>query len=287
MPTGFRLSSMLTSTPGFLAGTISLGVCLTGWTAADPVCPAPVATCTLPAPARHSDRVATYFHTSSVATTVTVQESECAEPIATCIQPAPQVAHQQQAGFFAPAERQTTVSELLHGWSASSSAHPVWTLSEKKWLARRHQPWLSAVALDSVMRLSSAVKETDLARDFTWTLEGTRDDVTVLHAVPKDETQQLFCPQLRVELDAATHALTAIDIADRAGTWRPIDLPWAVLPMPDRDADAIRLVANWIEIESTGNREFSESTDLPPVPSSAAAVRFASERQEFNVSTPR
>lgn len=281
MPIRFRLYAIRKSTRGPVACAITLGACLTGWSAAESDCPAPVATCMLPAAARHSDRIATYFHTGGLVIPAAHSEAECAEPIATCIQPAPQRLRLTEVGPARHVEQPATVTELLRDWAEASSAHPAWSPAEKKWLARRHQPWLSAVALDAVMRLSSSVEAQNLAHDFTWTQEATREDVTVLHAVPKDDAQRLFCPQLRVELDATTHALAAIDVADRTGTWRPIDLPWAVLPKPSRGHDTIVLTADRMEVDVT------ESANLPPKPVSGSTIRFAAERLEFNVTTPR
>ncbi|MDP1798354.1 MAG: hypothetical protein Q8K78_12760 [Planctomycetaceae bacterium] len=277
MPTGFRLPMVLPC-----AGlAITLGVNLTAGIAAESPCPAPIATCGFPAPARHPETIATYFHTSG-AVTLSTYDAECAAPIATCIQPAAYIAPLPVTRLSWRTERQPALSEVLQRWSAASNTHATWTATEKNWLARRHQPWLSAVALDAVVRLASSVKAADLANDFTWTQEFTEDDVTILRAVPTDETQRLFCPQLRVELDAVSHALTAIDVADRAGTWRPIDLPWAVLPKPSRGVDAIVLTSNQIEIELTGSVTITELAEVPPSPVSAPTIRFAADRVEFN-----
>lgn len=283
MRTGFRQRTHLTSKCGPIALAFFLGTCAPGWSVTDATCPDPVATCTLPAATRLPESIATYFHTGGVVTFAVPTESNCAEPIATCIQPAPSVAQLPGTGLAWRSDHAASVSELLRSWSAASHQHPAWTTTEKNWLARRHQPWLSAVALDAVVKLASTVTEADLADDFTWTQEAVREDVTVLRAVPTDETQRLFCPQLRVELDATTHALAAIDVADRAGTWRPIDLPWAVLPKPTFNNNTIVLTADAIEIAVAN----ADGTALPPSPTTPTLLRVAAERVEFDVSSPR
>lgn len=285
MPIRNCLSTVRYTVCGPIALAIALGSSQIGWAEAE--CPAPVATCTLPAAARPTDRIATYFHSSGVVTATANTDTECAAPIATCIRPAPQSLRLTDTSSQQPVDRPATLTELLHDWAAASSAHPAWTPSEQKWLARRHQPWLSAVALDAVIRLSSSVDASTLTRDFTWTQSETRDEVTVLHAVPKDETHRLFCPQLRVELDAVTHAMLAIDVADRAGTWRPIDLPWAVLPKVSRPGETIILTADRVEVELTDPAGEAATNGLPPQPTPASAVRFAADRIEFSISAPR
>lgn len=282
MPIRFRLSVIRNFVRGPLMGVFTLGACLTGWADAESDCPAPVATCTFPPAARHSSRHITYFHTSGIVSPLGHSESECAEPIATCIQPAPQVSRLADGGPLRLTEGASTVGELLRDWATASATRAAWTPAEKKWLARRHQPWLSAVALDAVMRLSSSVSEQDLSRDFTWsTGESQDDDIAVLHAVPTDETQRLFCPQLRVELDVSTHTMLAIDVADRAGTWRPIDLPWAVMPKSSRGGDTIILTAERIEVDA------ADSTDLPPSPQAKPTIRFAAGVIEIRSDVPR
>lgn len=285
MPIGSRLSSILSSTRVLFAWALTFGTGATSWASAESACSAPIATCTLPAAARHHETIATYFHTSGVVTWTTTMEDNCGAPMATCIQPAARVAELPELGLFWHVEHDTTITELLQSWSQASIAHPAWTASEKNWLARRHQPWLSAVALDAVVRLASSVTEADLEHDFIWTHESTRDDVTILRAVPTDETQRLFCPQLRVELDAETRALSAIDVADRSGTWRPIDLPWAVLPKPIHAGETIILTANSIEMDLRSNT--STVTDFPPAPDTLPTLRFAAEQLEFNATAPR
>ncbi len=266
---------------------IALSTGLTVWAETEVDCPAPVATCTRPAAARHSAQIAAYFHTSGVVHSFTDAESECAEPIATCIRPTPQISRLSATVTGRHAEVQPTVAEILRGWATASTTHAAWSPAERQWLARRHQPWLSAVALDAVIRLSSSLTENELARDFNWTQAEANDEVTVLLAVPTEDMQRLFCPQLRVELDAITHGLTAIDVADRTGTWRPIDLPWAVLPHPSRGSGAIILTAERREIEVTDQLNADAAGTLPPSPQRLPVVRFAADVIEIEAATPR
>ncbi len=266
-----------------------VSVALTGWAAAESICPAPRATCSHPAAARLSEQAPAFFHAAQVDTHAVSSEPECAEPRATCVQPRARVAQlaDHGLGWASGSHLKGSVESQLAAWAMAAQGRPEWTPTEKNWLARRHQPWLSAVALENVVRLASAVKEAELSRDFTWTVDTTDGSMTRLHAVPTDETQRLFCPQMRVELDSITHALTAIDIADRTGTWRPIDLPWAVFPKPTRGEQAMILTADNLEFALTGVVSASEIVALPPLPASAAATRFAIDRAEFDATTPR
>lgn len=262
---------------GGLTVALLLGLQATGWTAAESICPAPRATCVLPA-ARLAEPPAGYFHHGGIHAFTTVLDDNCAEPLATCVlPPARFVDASPSARMSTPIT--ATIPELLAAWADATQDHAALNLTEKQWLARRHEPWLSAVTLDTVVRLTQSVNAGELARDFNWTLGRMRDDAYVLHGVPTDETQRLFCPQLRVELDAATRTLTTIDVADRTGTWRPIDLPWAVLPTPARGEPTILLTASAIELQI----DQTAAVDIPPSPITGPALRLAAEALELPI----
>lgn len=238
-----------------------LGNHMIGWTATESICPAPRATCVLP-PARLAEPPSGYFHHGKIAGEAVPLESNCADPLATCVQPQARII---QAAYTPLQSAAPTLSltELLDQWATASRVQSPLTLTEKHWIARRHEPWLSAVALETVVRLTSAVDVEELNRDYRWSLD-TRAEVVTLNAVPLEETQKLFCPQLRIELDPITHAVATIDVADRTGTWRPIDLPWAVLPESQRGV---------FSVVATDN-------ELPPSPSNTPKLRFANHQLE-------
>lgn len=240
----------------------------TAWTATESVCPAPRATCVLP-PARLAEPPSGYFHHGQIAAMAFSTESNCADPMPTCVHPPARIIQ----AAYTPLQSATptlSLTDLLDQWAVTSRKQTLLTLTEKQWIARRHEPWLSAVALETVVRLTSAVDAEELNRDYSWSLE-TRGDAVTLNAVPLEETQKLFCPQVRIELDPITHAVATIDVADRTGTWRPIDLPWAVLPESQRGV---------LSVVATDN-------ELPPSPSNTRKLRFANHQLEVDSSVVR
>lgn len=274
MPTQTRIQNLFTRG---LVLAMTCGGGVTGWAAAESLCPAPRATCVLPA-ARLAEPPPGYFHHGGLETAIRILDTDCADPVATCIQPpARLVAASFSHSLSVPVP--SSIPELLDGWSAASQRQAPLTPTERQWLARRHEPWLSPVALETIVRLTSSVDANALAEDFDWRLDARRDAV-VLTAVPTDDTQRLFCPQLRVELDPVTQKVASIDFADRAGIWRPVDLPWAVLLDPTEDSGAIVLTAETLEIEVAG-------TDLPPSPRRLPAVRLAADWVETPLSIRR
>ncbi|HET6423629.1 MAG TPA: hypothetical protein VFG20_08085 [Planctomycetaceae bacterium] len=269
MPTQTRIQNLFTRG---LVFAMTCGGSVTGWTAAESLCPAPRATCVLPA-ARLAEPPPGYFHHGGFEAALTTADANCADPVATCIQPPARLVDISFTGRLS-LSFSSSIPELLGGWSAASQRQTPLTPTEKQWLARRHEPWLSPVALETIVRLTSSVDADTLAQDFEWTLDARRDAV-VLTGVPTDDTQRLFCPQLRVELDPVTQKVSTIDLADRAGIWRPIDLPWAVLLEPGRDTGAIVLTADAIEVDVA-------TTDLPPSPSGPSVIRLAAEAIELS-----
>jgi len=235
----------------------------TGWTATESVCPAPRPTCVLP-PARLAEPPSGYFHHGNSTVAAFTVEANCGDPMATCVQPPARIIQAAYTPLASPTSA-LSLTELLEDWATASRKQSPLTLTEKHWIARRHEPWLSAVALESVVRLTSAVDAEELRRDYRWTLDSRADAVT-LNAVPLDDAQKLFCPQLRIELDPITHAVATIDVADRTGTWRPIDLPWAVLPESHRGVFSI----------------VASDSELPPSPSNLPKLRFASHQLEVD-----
>ncbi len=235
------------------------------------VCASPMPTCLAPAPAAIDAR--RYQNYLGIDWSPTLVEP-CAAPLATCIGAAPQSAVLAGHGLRWQHSTAPTCSaqECLQRWEQASVERSAWTTAEKQWLARHHQPWLSAVALEQVARFSSSVQAAALTRDFDWTVLGQQSDTTVLKAVPKDETAKLFCPELRVTLSAGQQSVQAIEVADRNGTLRGIELPWT-LPA---EQNQIQLVAGAISV-AIGEPEAVPPADLPPSPTPTGVIRFAAE----------
>ncbi len=235
------------------------------------ICANPMPTCQAPAPSTINARQ--YQQFLGIDWLPTIVEP-CAAPLATCISVVPQAPVLATHGLHwrYAATSASATQESLQRWEQASANRPAWTTAEKQWLARRHQPWLSAVALEYVTRFSSAVESAALTRDFDWSVVAQKAEATVLKAVPKDETARLFCPELRVTLTSAQPAVQSIEVVDRNGAWRGIDLPWAV----PTERNEIQLVAGAISV-ALGEPEAVPSVALPPSPTTAGAIRFAAE----------
>lgn len=233
------------------------------------VCASPMPTCLAPAPATVDARQ--YQKFLGIDWVPTIVEP-CAAPTATCIGAAPRATVLTSHGLRWQSSNTPACStqEYLQRWEEATAEHSTWTTAEKQWLARHHQPWLSAVALEQVARLSSSVQAASLTREFDWTVVGQREADTVLKAVPKDETVKLFCPELRVTLSTGEQMVQAIEVADRNGELRGIELPWTI---PAEQHDKVYLVRHF-EI-SFHDSDTPQPVDLPPRPSRSTPIRFA------------
>lgn len=273
------ITGMLTVTVG-LAGSAGRAA---SDSLSDDVCATPTATCVSPVPQRARAMSAVSSPVPPAVPPVSDALDACAEPAATCVRPVAAVAQlKHHEHRWQPAHsRPPTVAELLRRWEAAATDRPAWTPAEKTWLARRHQPWLSAVALEAIVRLSATVSASELQHDFTWTAGAAPHDATVLHAVPNDETLRLFCPQLRLELAPTTHALKSVELVDRTGQWRSIELPWSTAI--DSPTNTFTVVLTGLQFDVDASLPVADAADLPPSPGDSATVRFATEAVDIEL----
>jgi|GEM_PF-5110013 len=206
-----------------------------------------------------------YCHAATPGNSVTWAEPDpCQLPRATCsAPPAAQVllighvVSVDQAPVSAP-----SVDALLQAWERQSCQQEPISERDRRWVERMSQANLNAHALDLALTLSGPVKLAELKQQFVWQCENSPAATPRLLAVPRDETQRLFCPALRITLSQKSHQLLALEVTDNSARWASVLLPPSTEVAVSHSADL-----------SAGG--------LPPSPlpvavvSSAPLIRFA------------
>lgn len=253
--------------------TFVLGICtIEIWAANPPAylpsvndpCPVLPACCTGPK-ATISFRELQFWQTSTPGDAIFLSSSDpCDFPRATCT--VPQASRVELVSYVSAAEDSTdlprSVEQILQIWEQHVRRDQPISDRERRWIERMSPPSVNAHALAMALPLLGPVMAQHLQEQFAWDFVSQTSERIELRAVPRDETQRLFCSAVNVTLQRNSYRVSRMEVADKSGEWSPVLLPTS---FEKGDLSAAHLVLN----------------ELPPspapVPSSAdkPLIRFA------------
>ena len=155
----------------------------------------------------------------------------------------------------------------LKRWELTSQQQPRLSERDRTWIERMNANRVSPLARSIAFAFLERVQVADLERRFAWTIDEVTGESCVLQAVPRDETERLFLPALRVSLDPQNCAVIHMAVAGRDQNWQAITL---------QDQPPARLTTVTIPVAA-----------IPPSPaaqpSAAPLIRFAADTIEIEL----